>query len=102
MRSNWNPTRKKIFFVLVIILSLGAILQIWVVNRMSTFGEQITRIEFLKSDLKMENQLMENMIAQNASLEKIKIYAKNLGLTNVKKVVYINPTKTSELSSEKN
>lgn len=83
--------------VLMLILGMGAVLQIWVINRMSTFGEQITRIEMLKGDLKMENQLLENSIAEKSTLAKLKLYANHLGFDAVKNIQYIQQARSASI-----
>jgi hypothetical protein len=89
-------SRRKFIMTLFVILSLGVILQIWVMNRMATFGEQLTGIEQTKSELTMENQILENQIAQASSLQTIKFYASNLGFRSISKVTYVH---TPDLAS---
>lgn len=63
-------------------------MQIWVLNRLSTFGEKISQIERNKTSLKMDNQILENQIAQYSALQKIKVQATNLGFQSSKNIEY--------------
>lgn len=60
-------------------LILMVILQIWAMNRLAVLGEKITQIEQTKITLARENQLLENKVASQASLQYIQRVADNLG-----------------------
>lgn len=66
----------KIFFCFLIVVF---VLEIWVSNRLSTNGRQIQDIKKIQADLILENQILENSIAQNMSLGIIEQRAKSLG-----------------------
>lgn len=82
-------TRKKILIFLGLILLIVAVLEIWSVNRLATFGEQINKLERSKAALKLENKLLENEIAKYSSLSEAQKYAPHLGFENTKKVEYL-------------
>jgi len=84
-----RPNRRKMLIALSIILPLLIILQIWVTNRLSTSGERISYIERLKSELMLENQLLENQIAIQSSLMMVRKYAGNLGFIPSREVEYL-------------
>lgn len=69
-----------------LIILIVAVLEIWSVNRMATYGAEITKLEHSKSVLKLENQLLENEIAQRSSLTNIERYRIYLGFEKVKKI----------------
>ncbi len=82
-------SRRKLIIFLGVVLCLGVILQIWVMNRMATFGEQLTGIERTRQQLTLENQILENQIAKMSSLQTIKVYAANLGFRPISSITYV-------------
>lgn len=85
-------TRRKIFFCLCLVVFLAIILQVWVMNRLATLGEEIYKIEMTKSSLVLENQILENKLAERSSLQEIKKYANNLGFKPINSVSHITLT----------
>lgn len=69
----------KIFLGLLIIIF---VLEIWIANRLSTYGKQIQDIKIMQADLILENQILENSIAQNMAFSKIEQRAKSLGFSS--------------------
>lgn len=67
------------------------ILEIWMTNRLSTYGSKIQEINDLKSQLTLENSLLENEIAQDSSLSVIEVKANSLGFESIKNIDYIKP-----------
>ncbi len=101
----FHASGRKLVLTLAILITLGAMMQIWVLNRLSTFGEKISQIERNKTSLKMENQILENQIAQYSALQKIKVQASNLGFQTSKNIEYwqadglaMNQTKVDSLA----
>jgi len=82
-------TRKKIIALLGLTILVGAILEIWVSNRLATFGTQYTEIERAKNSLTLENQLLEDQIATKESLSRTQKYAELIGFQQVKNIEYI-------------
>lgn len=83
--------QKKIFRLIKIFLSLLIVvfvLEIWIANRLSTNGQQIQDIKKNQSDLILENQVLENLIAENMSLSKIEQRARNLGFSSTVTLIY--------------
>lgn len=89
---NYRFSRRKILILSFLILGLGLLLQIWVMNRLATLGEEITKIEVAKQALKMENLILENQVAKTGALLNIKPLVSNLGFTSSAKVEYIQPS----------
>lgn len=81
--------RKKIIFSAISLIVLTTILEIWAVNRLATYGEQITRLERTKQALVMENQVLENEIATKTSLKDVYEQSKNLGYEKIGKIEYL-------------
>lgn len=84
-------TRKKVALGLGAILLLGIILEIWLVNRLSTYGEQISRLEKTALDLQLENQILKNQIDQKKSIQFVAKQAKDLGFDRSYSIEYFNP-----------
>lgn len=59
------------------------------INRLSTYGEKINKIKQAQASLELENQVLENQIAQSASLLNIQEKANQLGFTQASRVEYI-------------
>lgn len=76
-------------------LFLFLVLEVWLVNRLSTYGEKIQQIKLAEVSLSLENQNLENEIAQNSALAIMELRAKNLGFENIKNLQYL---KTSGLA----
>lgn len=82
-------SRRKLVLLMSSILLLGAILEIWTVNRLSSFGDQINKLEEAKQELTLENQILSNEIAKKQSLSQVEGYAKSLGFSSSSNVVYL-------------
>lgn len=81
--------KKRIFLTLGISIISLTILEIWVVNRLSTYGEQLSKLKDAKSSLLIENQVLENQIAQETSLYYVEQNSKNLGFAKIKNIEYL-------------
>lgn len=82
---------RKILFILFLILGLGVILEIWIVNRLSTYGAQISQIERSAGSLRIENQVLKNKLDLKSSIKEIEEKAKEMGFEKIKKVNAILP-----------
>lgn len=81
--------RKKIVIFPLILIILVALLEIWAVNRLSTFGVQISELERNAENLRLENQLLENEIAQKSSLNEQQKDSQKLGYVRVRNIEFI-------------
>ena len=81
--------KKKLLIVLFTIIIAITVVEIWAVNRLATFGLQINQLESTISSLKLENQIMENKIAKQASLKELQTKIKVLGFEKIKAVQYL-------------
>lgn len=80
-----SGSQKKIFRLIKIFgcfLIIVFVIEIWVVNRLSTNGQQIEDIKQIQTNLILENQILENSIAQNMSLHIIEQRAGMLGFSS--------------------
>lgn len=81
--------KRKIVIALVLIIVFVITLEIWVSNRLSTFGEKINGLENTRYSLALENDYIKNQIAQKKSLKLNQKKSRSLGFEKTKKVEYI-------------
>lgn len=81
--------KRKIVIGLVLLIIFGVMVEIWVANRLSTFGEKINGLEATKYSLELENDYLKNQIAQKKSLNLNQIKSLNLGFGKIKNIEYI-------------
>lgn len=84
-----SKSRKKIVLVLGALIVFAVVLEIWAVNRLATFGLQISELEKNKNTLVLENQVLENEIAKKTSLLEVSKEASGLGFEKIKQIEYI-------------
>lgn len=65
------------------------IIEIWASNTVIAYGEKLENLTLLEKNLKIENQLLENEIAKNSSLQVVASKSSQLGFTPVKSIQYI-------------
>ncbi len=80
---------KRILFSLIAIVFLLCILEIWLVNRLSTFGEQISKMQHSSQAFRMENQILKNEIDKKTSFSTNSQLAKNNGFEPVKNIAVV-------------
>lgn len=81
--------KRKIIIVLVSIIIFAVTIEIWVANRVATFGEKINELEATKYSLQLENDFLENKIAQKKSLSLNQKKSIGIGFGKIKKIEYI-------------
>lgn len=81
----------KVFKIVMIGLVLFFILEIWMVNRLSTYGSKIEILKQSQARLQLENQLLENAIAQKSSLQILEKESNQLGFDSFSQVEYFKP-----------
>lgn len=86
--------RKKIIGLILLVVAGVAVLEIWMVNRLSTYGEQLSKLEEIKGSLLTENELLENQIAEKSSLAHLGEKAKAEGFIPIKSIKYVQETMT--------
>mgnify|MGYP001619516847 CR=1 FL=1 len=65
------------------------LISIWVNTATVSYGSQFEELEVMQQQLLMENQILENEIAKNASLINISSKSAELGFVSPKSVQYI-------------
>ncbi|MBI4036990.1 hypothetical protein HY385_01040 [Candidatus Daviesbacteria bacterium] len=79
----------KLIRILAVGFLLIAVIEIWMVSRLSTYGNKIQELKVAQVSLELENQVLENMIAQKASLAAMEQKATQLGFSSVKNIEYL-------------
>lgn len=80
---------KKYIALTVAGLLFLTIVEIWVNNTVVTFGEKFESISRMDRVLSMENQILENEIAKNASLNSLASKSAELGFSRQESIQYI-------------
>lgn len=71
------------------VIFIGAIfLEVWAVNRLATYGEELSKIDSAINKFNLENKILENDIAIKSSLNKIEKLSGNLGFEKPAKIEY--------------
>lgn len=81
-------SKKYIAFTAAGLLFL-TIVEIWVNNTVVTYGEKFESISSLERVLSMENQILENEIAKDVSLNSLASKSAELGFSKVESIQYI-------------
>lgn len=80
--------KKYLGLVLLGLISL-TLIEIWASNTVVAFGEKLDKLTEAEKNLKLENQILENEIAQNSSLANIASKAATLGFSSAQSIQYI-------------
>ena len=87
-----SGAKRKIYIVSAVIILMAIIVEIWTVNRLSTFGQELNKLDQQKAALQLNNQVLQNEIAQDSSLQEISNESKNLGLQPIAHIQYLKPS----------
>lgn len=93
-----NKYKKKLSIVtiaLVSVLGIMFIFQVLMANWFSTYGERIQELNVKKSELVLQNQILENQIAERTSMARVEESASSIGFTKIENILYV---KTSTLA----
>ena len=86
-KSSWKA--KKVTLAIVFLFISLVIAEIWVANTMANFGQKFNNIKALEKTYTQENQILENEISTEASLQSIASASATLGLNFPKNIKYI-------------
>lgn len=88
---NFEPeeNKKKYIFFVAVCLFILILVEIWSSNIVASFGENFASTSQLKQALIMENQILENEIAEYASLSKVASESAKLGFSRPQSIQYI-------------
>lgn len=81
---------KKVSIILTICMIFLILVEIWMNNRQVVYGGKFEEMSRLQQSLKLENQILENEIAKEASLINIASKSASLGFSKPKKVSYLH------------
>lgn len=81
-------SKKYVAFIIFSLLSL-IVLEIWVQNSLVLYGEKFEKMSELERILKMENLILENEIAKEASLNNLASKSAELGFSKPDNIQYI-------------
>lgn len=86
-----NPRKKvvRIIKISVAVFLVMIFVEVWMVNRLSTYGHKIQQLKIAQDNLKLENQVLQNQVDQNTSLNTMEKKAQLLGFSNSKTVDYV-------------
>lgn len=80
---------KKIIAPTVFCLAVLVLVEIWVNNTLVTYGDKLQNISNLENALKMENQILQNIVAKHTALTDLASESAKLGFSKVEKIQYI-------------
>ena len=80
---------KKYIFIIASVLLTLTIVEIWAANTVASFGEKFAEIASLKQTLALENQILENEIANYTSLSSVASASAKLGFSKITSIQYI-------------
>src|SRR3989344_1814059 len=80
--------RKIIFSVLAVVVTV-IVVEIWIANRLSTYGSEIAKLESSAIDLSMENEFLKNKLSQKLSLKNTQDLGKKYGFEKIKNIEYV-------------
>ena len=84
-----NTRFSKVLVIILVSLFALTLGEIWASNSVITYGEKYEKLSSLEKNLRMENQLIENEIAKNSSLNVISTKSAELGFSNSQSIQYI-------------
>lgn len=76
-------------FLVSIFLVILTLVEIWVSNTIIAYGGKFEKLSSLEKGLKMENRILENLIAANSSLLTIASKSAQLGFIDGQSIQYI-------------
>jgi|WetSurMetagenome_2_1015567.scaffolds.fasta_scaffold1604888_1 hypothetical protein len=84
-----NPKVLKFCIYGLVIFLIVFTAEIWMVNRLSTYGDKIQNLKEMQSKLELENQILANSIAMESSMVRLEKKASELGFGTISKIEYI-------------
>ncbi len=81
-------SKKYVVFSMFGLLSL-VMLEIWVSNSTITFGEKLEVLQSTRKHLELDNQILENRIAEGSSLVTVASASASLGFSKPVSIEYI-------------
>ncbi len=73
----------------LLVLFILMLTQVWASNNVVTYGEKLEKLSVLTRTLSLENQILENEIAKQESLNNIASKSAELGFSEPESIQYI-------------
>ena|SRR3989344_3032256 len=80
---------KKYIIIIAACLFTLSLVEIWTSNTLVTYGAKLEKFSGLEKFLSLENQILENEIARNSSLNSIASESAQLGFLQPESIQYI-------------
>lgn len=80
---------KKYMAGIIISIFVLTVVQIWANNTVVAYGEKFEELSSLKQTLNLENQVLENEIAQRTSITNLASKSAELGFSKAESIQYI-------------
>ena len=80
---------KRYIVLTIMSLFMLTLTEIWATNTVIAYGERFEKLSVLEKNLKTENQILENNIAKNSSLNSIASKSAQLGFYANQSIQYI-------------
>lgn len=84
-----NKFPKRYLVLTVLGLFILTLIEIWASNTVVAFGEKLEKLSALEKNLQMENQILENEIAEVSSLKSVASSSAALGFSKSENIQYI-------------
>lgn len=96
-RKSPKTKAKRLLKIAVVFILAIISLELWTVNRLSTYGDKIQGLKEAQARVELENQVLENVIAEESSLNVLEKRATLLGFESVKTFQYLNSRNLASL-----
>lgn len=80
---------KKYILLATISFLMLMLIEIWASNNVVAYGEQLEQLSMIAKKLSMDNQLIENEIAKEQSMDNIASKSAELGFSQAESIQYI-------------
>lgn len=86
---NQKKFPRKYMVLAAVCLFALVLVEIWASNTVIAYGEKYEKLSVMEKNLKMENQILQNEIARNSSLNVIATRSSELGFLSPQSIEYI-------------
>ena len=80
---------KKYTILVIVSLFVLMLVQIWASNNVVTYGEKFEKLSSITKTLSLENQVLENEIAKQQSINRVASRSAELGFSEPESIQYI-------------
>ncbi len=91
-------TKRSLKIIALIVFLSSVILEIWLINRLSSMGGKFNQIKEAQASIEFENQIIENEISSKSSLATTQNLSSRLGFApTLKNIEYFKPDVVASL-----